>query len=499
MNIESIYEIYLQYPSIQTDTRKLKEGDLFVALKGPNFNGNQFALRALDSGASYAIIDEMPIQSELQAAELAEPGIGKRLLLVDDALTTLQQLAKHHREQLNIPFIAITGSNGKTTSKELIYAVLASHFITYTTQGNLNNHIGVPLTLLSIRKDAQMAVIEMGANHQKEIESYCAYTLPTHGVITNCGKAHLEGFGGIEGVRKGKGELYQFLRDHNGTAFVYADYDYLQPMSAGIANIVHYGNSKGLVQGRIESSEPFLTVAVTAGLDTADSGNASHSAAPQQKITQASPSNTQPNKNQAILIHSQLVGDYNLPNILCALTIGKFFGVPTEKMVKAIESYAPSNSRSQLIEQGTNHIILDAYNANPSSMKVAIENFARIHAERKIVLLGGMMELGTESIAEHKALVELIASLGFKEVVLVGGDFIYTKDLFEQYNGTSNTTNNNTTNSNTNNITANKVGPIFTYKDNAQEARECLAALNPQNCYILIKGSRSMKMEQVLG
>lgn len=460
MKIESIYEIYLKYPSIQTDSRKLKEGDFFVALKGPHFNGNQFALRALDAGAAYALIDEMPNQSELQAAELAEPGIGKRLLLVDDALTTLQQLAKHHREQLNIPFIAITGSNGKTTSKELIYAVLASHFITYTTQGNLNNHIGVPLTLLSIRKDAQMAVIEMGANHQKEIESYCAYTLPTHGVITNCGKAHLEGFGGIEGVRKGKGELYQFLRDHNGTAFVYADYDYLQPMSAGIANIVHYGNSKGLVQGRIESSEPFLTVAVTAGLD-------------------------------ASIIKSQLVGDYNLPNILCALTIGKFFGVPTEKMVKAIESYAPSNSRSQLIEQGTNHIILDAYNANPSSMKVAIENFARIHAERKIVLLGGMMELGAESIAEHKALVELIASLGFKEVVLVGGDFIYTKDLFEQYNGASN--------SNTNNITANKVGPIFTYKDNALEAREWLAALNPQNCYILIKGSRSMKMEQVLG
>lgn len=467
MNIEQIYAIYSKFPSIQTDTRKLKEGDLFVALKGPNFNGNQFALRALETGAAYAIIDEIPIHSELQAAELTEPGIGKRLLLVDDALTTLQQLAKHHREQLHIPFIAITGSNGKTTSKELIYAVLASHFITYTTQGNLNNHIGVPLTLLSIRKDAQMAVIEMGANHQKEIESYCAYTLPTHGVITNCGKAHLEGFGGIEGVRKGKGELYQFLRDNNGTAFVYADYDYLQPMSAGIANIVHYGNSKGLVQGRIEASEPFLTVKVTAGLDTADSGIASHSAAPQQEGNQV----TNP-----ILIKSQLVGDYNLPNILCALTIGKYFGVPTEKMVKAIESYAPSNSRSQLIEQGTNHIILDAYNANPSSMKVAIENFARIHAERKILLLGGMMELGAESIAEHKALVELIASLGFKEVVLVGGDFIYTKDLFEQYNGAS-----------------------FIYKDNALEARDWLKQLNPQNSYILIKGSRSMKMEQVLG
>lgn len=459
MSIKEIYKIYQQHPSIQTDTRKLKEGDFFVALKGPKFNGNQFALQALDNGAVYALIDEMPVESELKAAELSEPGITKRLLLVDDGLTALQQLAKFHREQLKIPFIAITGSNGKTTSKELIYTVLASHFVTYTTQGNLNNHIGVPLTLLSIRKDAQMAVIEMGANHQKEIESYCSYTLPTHGVITNCGKAHLEGFGGIEGVRKGKGELYQFLRDHNGTAFVYSDYDYLQPMSAGIANIVHYGQNKGLVQGRIEASEPFLTVAVTAGLESVASGSDSSSTAPQQEI----------------LIKSQLVGDYNLPNILCALTIGKFFGVPTAKMIKAIEDYAPSNSRSQLIEQGTNHIILDAYNANPSSMKVAIENFARIHANRKILLLGGMMELGAESIAEHKALVELIASLGFKEVVLVGGDFIYTKDLFTQY-----------TNAN------------FIYKDNALEARDWLQQQNPQDSYILVKGSRSMKMEQVI-
>ncbi len=468
MSIKEIYKIYQQHPSIQTDTRKLKEGDFFVALKGPKFNGNQFALQALDNGAVYALIDEMPSESELQASELSEPGISKRLLLVDDALTTLQQLAKYHREQLNIPFIAITGSNGKTTSKELIYAVLASHFKTYTTQGNLNNHIGVPLTLLSIHKDAEMAVIEMGANHQKEIESYCAYTLPTHGVITNCGKAHLEGFGGIEGVRKGKGELYQFLRDHNGTAFVYADYDYLQPMSAGIANIVQYGHNKGLVQGRIEASEPFLTVAVTAGLDSADAGTDSSSTAPQENST--------PTQNNPIIVRSQLVGDYNLPNILCALTIGKFFGVPTDKMIKAIEDYAPSNSRSQLIEQGTNHIILDAYNANPSSMKVAIENFARIHANRKILLLGGMMELGAESIAEHKALVELIASLGFKEVVLVGGDFIYTKDLFTQYNNAN-----------------------FIYKDNALEARDWLLQANPQNSYILVKGSRSMKMEQVLG
>jgi len=444
MNIELIYEIYQQYPSIQTDTRKLKEGDIYVALKGPNFNGNEFALRALDAGAAYSIVDEMPNESELIAAELSEPGIKERLLLVDDALTTLQQLAKHHRQQLDIPFIAITGSNGKTTSKELIYAVLASHFKTYTTQGNLNNHIGVPLTILSVKPDAQMAVIEMGANHQKEIESYCTYTLPSHGIITNCGKAHLEGFGGVEGVRKGKGELYQFLREHKGTAFVYADYDYLQPMSAGIENIIYYGLTKGLVQGQIEAAEPFLAVRITAGLD-------------------------------ASLIHSQLVGDYNLPNILCAATIGKHFGVPDQKIISALEGYAPSNSRSQLMEVGTNQIILDAYNANPSSMKVAIENFAKLKADRKIVLLGGMMELGEDSIAEHQALVELLVSLGFEEVVLVGGDFAFAHTSKAQIQKTP-----------------------FTYLPNSQAAREWLKKLNPQHACILVKGSRSMKMEQVL-
>jgi UDP-N-acetylmuramoyl-tripeptide--D-alanyl-D-alanine ligase len=401
MNIEEIYTIFQQYPSIQTDTRKLKAGDIYVALKGPNFNGNHFSLKALEAGAAYAIIDEMQSQSDLQAAESAVTGITKRLLLVDDVLTTLQQLAKHHRQQFNIPFIAITGSNGKTTSKELIFAVLSSHFKTYTTQGNLNNHIGVPLTLLSVQPDAEMAVIEMGANHQKEIESYCTYTLPSHGVITNCGKAHLEGFGGVEGVRKGKGELYQFLREQHGTAFIYADYDYLQPMSAGIENIVQYGISKGLVQGRIKAAEPFLSVEITAGL------------AP-------------------TLINSQLVGDYNLPNILCAVTIGKYFGVPDQKIITAIENYAPSNSRSQLIKQGTNQIILDAYNANPSSMKVAIENFARIHAKRKILMLGAMKELGEDSVAEHQALIEQIIALGFTEVVLVGGDFAYTKNCITQ-------------------------------------------------------------------
>ena len=254
MSIPELYQLFLQHPSVQTDTRKLKSGDIFFALSGPNFYGNTFALQALANGAAYSVVDE-----EINAND-------SRIIKVADTLLALQELAKYHREQFTVPFIAITGSNGKTTSKELVYAVLSSHYRTYTTQGNLNNHIGVPLTLLSVKKDAEMAVIEMGANHQKEIESYCRYTQPTHGLITNCGKAHLEGFGGEEGVRKGKGELFDFLRAHKGTAFVYADYDYLQEMSIGIPNIIKYGSSEGEVQGNILSSEPFLEVIINKGL-----------------------------------------------------------------------------------------------------------------------------------------------------------------------------------------------------------------------------------------
>ena len=247
---ELLYNLFIENPSIQTDTRKLKQGDIFFALSGPNFNGNSFAAKALELGASYAIVDE-----ELDIKD-------ERIIQVSNTLVALQELAKYHRMQLNIPVLAITGSNGKTTTKELISTVLSTHFKTYTTQGNLNNHIGVPLTLLSIKNDAQIAVIEMGANHQKEIEGYCKYTLPTHGLITNCGKAHLEGFGGIEGVRKGKGELYDFLRANNGIAFVNWDYDYLQSMSIGIKNIIKYGISEGETIGSIVSNSPFLKVSI---------------------------------------------------------------------------------------------------------------------------------------------------------------------------------------------------------------------------------------------
>ncbi|MEI6184989.1 MAG: Mur ligase family protein, partial [Bacteroidota bacterium] len=229
MNIQAIYSIYQQHPIVVTDTRKLEEGCIFFALKGEKFNGNTFALKALELGAAYAIVDE---DVDLN---------NNRLIKVDDVLTTLQLLAKHHRQQFDIPFIAITGSNGKTTTKELVNAVLSAEYITYCTEGNLNNHIGIPLTILHIKKDAQMAIIEMGANHQQEIAGYCTYALPTHGIITNCGKAHLEGFGGIEGVRKGKGELFDYLKQNHGTIFAYADYDYLNEMYSGISNPVLYG------------------------------------------------------------------------------------------------------------------------------------------------------------------------------------------------------------------------------------------------------------------
>jgi len=406
--------------SVCTDTRKIKQGDIYFALKGENFNGNKFALQALEQGASIAVVDEDVNSND------------EKLFKVDDVLIALQALAKHHRQQFSIPFIAITGSNGKTTTKELVSTVLAAHYKTYTTQGNLNNHIGVPLTLLSIKYDAEMAVIEMGANHQKEIESYCQYTLPNYGLITNCGKAHLEGFGGVEGVKKGKGELFDFLRANNGIAFVYWDFDYLQQMSIGINNIIKYGTKEGVVVGSVKQSNPFLEVDVNGEI-----------------------------------IQTNLVGDYNLSNVLTAVAIGKYFNVPAQKIKAAIESYVPSNSRSQLIEKDGNKIILDAYNANPSSMKLAIENFAKLKASNKVLMLGAMMELGDESIAEHQAIIELLEKFTWQNVVLVGGDFA-------------------------------KVTHQFIYLNNSIEAANWYQQQQFKDCNILIKGSRSMQMEKVI-
>ena len=422
--IRELYKLFLQNPSVQTDTRKLQKGDIFFALSGPNFNGSDFAVKALELGASYAIIDK-----DISSAN-------ERIISVPDTLLALQQLAKYHRKLLHIPVLAITGSNGKTTTKELVSTVLATTLITYTTQGNLNNHIGVPLTLLSIKPDAQIAVIEMGANHQQEIAGYCEYTLPTHALITNCGKAHLEGFGGMEGVRKGKGELYDFIRENGGTVFINWDYHYLQTMSLGIKDLIKYGTIEGDIIGNIIESNPFLQVSIKdeEGLSS---------------------------------ISTQLVGDYNLPNVLCAVAVGKYFKVPNDKIKSAIENYTPTNSRSQLIQQETNSIILDAYNANPTSMKAAIENFAKLAADSKVIFIGGMMELGEESLAEHESIINLIKKYDWEQVILVGVDF-------------------------------NKINHPFIYFNASSEAKEWFDAQHFTNTHFLIKGSRSMQMEKII-
>lgn len=440
MRIQDLYQLYLKYPYIQTDTRLLKPGDLFFALKGPSFNGNTFAKKAIDMGATAAIIDDISYT------------MLDKTILVDDVLQTLQQLAKYHREQFSIPFIAITGSNGKTTTKELIHAVLSTQYITYTTQGNLNNHIGIPLTILRIKKDAQLAVIEMGANHQKEIESYCIYTQPTHGIITNCGKAHLQGFGGEAGVRKGKGELYDYLRTKAGTIFVCNDYNYLLDMSKGIESVITYGSAQANIVGQVMQSKPFIHVAITS------SG---------YPLTISQKKYTDSNLTTKFSVRTQLVGAYNLPNVLAAAAVGEYFKVPNKKIVHAIEAYKPSNSRSQWIERGTNKIILDAYNANPSSMQLAIENFSQLKATTKILLLGSMAELGSESIAEHQRIIQIIQAHSWQQVVLVGEDFKYTKHTYLLF-------------------------------DTAQQAAEWLAQQVFSNAYFLIKGSRSVHMEKLL-
>jgi UDP-N-acetylmuramoyl-tripeptide--D-alanyl-D-alanine ligase len=431
MDTQELYEVYKKNPSVQTDTRKLKKGDIFFALKGPSFNGNAFAQKAIDEGAAFAIIDEKDFEI---------PG---KTILVNDVLIALQQLAKYHRQQFTnlpggrqVPFIAITGSNGKTTTKELIHSVLSTVYQTYTTEGNLNNHIGVPLTILKIKDDAGMAVIEMGANHIGEIASYCDIALPTHGLITNCGKAHLEGFGSEEGVRKAKGELFDHLRTlTHGYAFVMWDYDYLQKMSKGISGIIKYGTKNDAhIIGRVLKNDPFLEVEIIQGLD-------------EKKIK------------------TQLVGEYNLPNVLAAVTVGKFFKVPEASIRSAIENYIPSNSRSQLIKMGSNKIVLDAYNANPSSMKLAIENFSTMPGD-KVLILGSMAELGKESEKEHAVLIEQIKNFKWKDVALVGTEFQNISHPFHQF------------------------------KDSV-EAKAWFHQQKFENISILIKGSRSTQMEKV--
>ncbi len=451
-----IYNLFLQHPVISTDTRKIVPGSLFFALKGDKFDANAFARQAIESGAVYAIIDNPSYQ------------LNEKYILVDDVLTALQDLARHHRQQLNIPVIGLTGTNGKTTTKELIHSVLSQHYKTQATQGNLNNHIGVPLTVLTIDKSHEIAVIEMGANHQKEIALLCTIALPTHGLITNVGKAHLEGFGGVEGVKKGKGELYDYLRgesespkvrksespEASGVAFVNSDSAVLLEMEQQreLKKTVFYGtgNADNLVTGQIIENSPLLT------LEWENN-----------------------NSGKSYQAKTQLTGAYNLDNILAAMCIGVYFGLSDDEINKGVESYLPKNNRSQIVQTETNTLICDYYNANPSSMFVAIENIGKINANRKVLILGDMFEMGNESAVEHAAVIKKAMEIPVDERIFIGKDFFDAGSTMDH-------------------------GPWSmvetpTFYKTAEETINSLKANPIKNSTILIKGSRGMALERLVG
>jgi UDP-N-acetylmuramoyl-tripeptide--D-alanyl-D-alanine ligase len=379
ISISNLYQSFLACKGVSTDTRKIDQDVLFFALKGPNFDANSFAQQALEKGAKYVVIDNPEYQ------------LDERYLLVDNALKALQDLATYHRQQLDIPVVGLTGSNGKTTTKELIYTVLSQHLKTYATQGNLNNHIGVPLTILGIDHSFEIAIVEMGANKPGDIRELVEICQPTHGLITNVGKAHLEGFRSLEGVKRTKGELYDWLATTNGTVFINAKNPILMDMAQyrNFAKKVYISSSKQpntFIIPTLLESIPFVKY------QTPD--------------------------NHIVVTH--LTGGYNFENIAIALAIGEHFGIPTQKAHQGIASYSPTNNRSQVVIQGTNTILMDAYNANPSSMTAAIKNFDQMPANKKMVILGDMFELGQEADSEHATLGELLAKCRFNNVLLIG-------------------------------------------------------------------------------
>jgi len=439
MATEELYKLFLQHPVISTDTRKITQGCLFFALKGDNFDANTFTGQAIEMGAAYAVIDNAAYK------------VNDRCILVDDVLLALQDLARHHRRQFDIPVVGLTGTNGKTTTKELINAVLSQQFNTLATQGNFNNHIGVPLTVLSLNSSHQMAVIEMGANHQKEIALLCTISQPTHGLITNIGKAHLEGFGGVEGIKIGKGELYDHLSAAKGTAFVNGDDQVLMAMqeARNLKQVIFYGesNPENTVSGKIIENSPLLTLAWVNN-----------------------------EKGDNYRVKTQLTGTYNLNNILAAICIGVYFKLSPHAINKGIETYQPQNNRSQVKQTATNTLICDYYNANPSSMMVAIDNIAHLKADHKVLILGDMFELGDESAAEHEAVMKKAMDTAVDERIFIGKSFGSLED-------------------NARNM---KAGNTRFYKT-AEEAIIGLTAAPITNATILIKGSRGMALERLVG
>ncbi len=422
--LEELYSIFLNHRIISTDSRQVKPGSLFFSLKGENFDGNKYARTAIEAGAAYAVIDN-------------EAFTGNQTLLVENVLEALQQLALMHRCKYTIPVIAVTGSNGKTTTKELVNAVLSRQYSITCTTGNLNNHIGVPLTLLEITDKTEIAVVEMGANHQGEIAQLCRIAEPTHGLITNIGRAHLGGFGGFEGVIRAKSELYDWLRLSGGEAFVSADNPLLMKLSSGLKRTL-YGSLEGIqTRGRDFENSSMLELEWISG-------------------------------HSAIIIKTNLVGHYNFENVMAAICTGTYFELPGQMISQAISDYVPSNSRSQAMKTDRNSIILDAYNANPSSMQLAIENFGRLEAQHKMLILGDMLELGDESYTEHQTIVSRVETLHFDLVIFVGPDF-------QQ-------------------VASDK----FTCFATSGEALAWLMKEQISGYTILVKGSRGIKMENVL-
>ena len=426
MQISDLYKIYQQYPRVVTDTRKIVPNSIFFALKGANFNGNLFASQALKEGCKYAVVDE------------EEYAVNDSCILVNDALETLQKLATEHRRRLGIPILAITGSNGKTTTKELVNEVLRKKFETYATKGNYNNHIGVPLTLLAMDDDTQFGVVEMGANHPGEIKFLCEIAEPDFGIITNVGKAHLEGFGSFEGVKKTKKELYDHL-EGKGTVFIHRDNTHLMEM-LNDQDCFSYGNSdEADSKAKFLQAEPFLIFELRSALIG------------------------------KLYIKTKLIGAYNFENALAAVTVGRYFGIKELDIKDALENYLPGNNRSQLQKTERNVLILDAYNANPTSMGVAVNNFADLKAKNKLVILGDMLELGDDSKKEHLQLLELLQEKGLENVCLVG-------DIFSKFN---------------------EVNYFKTFL-NVDELIKELTLNQVNDFYVLIKGSRGIQLEKVI-
>jgi len=391
MDIAELYDLFLENPKISTDTRNILPGSIFFALKGERFNGNLFAGQALSLGAKWAIVDE----------ELPDQQAG--ILLVDDVLTTLQRLARYHRDRLQIPVIGVTGTNGKTTTKELLFSVLSQKFRTYATKGNLNNHIGVPLSILSITSETEVAIIEMGANHMGEIAALCEIAKPSGGLITNVGRAHLEGFGSFEGVKRAKGELYAWLEKQGGTLFLQGDNEQLLGMAnnRNFKEIVTYGYSAhNHIWGRYTSLNPSLEVIWSSF-------------------------KAYGYEDQSVLTH--LTGGYNLENVLAAVAVGLYFGLNAQQVNEGLRTYVPTNNRSQVIDTERNRIIGDYYNANVSSMWAALDNLEALSAEHKAVILGDMFELGQESDEEHRRLVERVQGMPLAHKIFVGKNFYAQK------------------------------------------------------------------------